>query len=69
MGLGVLGKHLFVALFSGTGKGPEVVSLPTTGGKSTPVLTGFKAPVVALATHGGLVYAGDLTGSVYSFKP
>jgi hypothetical protein len=69
MGLGVLGGNLYVALFGGTGKGPEVVSLPTAGGKFTPVLTGFKAPVVALATHGGMVYAGDLTGSVYSFKP
>jgi glucose/arabinose dehydrogenase len=69
MGLGVLGSNLYVALFGGTGKGPEVVSLPTAGGKYTPVLTGFKAPVVALATHGGMVYAGDLTGSVYSFKP
>jgi glucose/arabinose dehydrogenase len=70
MGLGVLGPKLYVALFGGTGKGPEVVSLPLTGGtKTTPVLVGFKAPVVALATHGGLVYAGDLTGSVYSVRP
>jgi len=26
-------------------------------------------PVVALGTHGGKIYAGDLTGSVYSFMP
>lgn len=69
MGVGVLGSSIFVALFGGTGKGPEVVSLPAAGGAFRPVLVGFKAPVVALATHGGKVYAGDLTGSVYSFTP
>jgi glucose/arabinose dehydrogenase len=68
MGLGVLGGKLYVALFGGTGKGPEVVSMSTKGGAFTPALTGFKAPVVALATHGGMVYTGDLTGAVYSFK-
>jgi hypothetical protein len=30
---------------------------------------GFVAPVVALGAHGGKIYAGDLTGSVYSFTP
>jgi hypothetical protein len=39
------------------------------GGKHAPVLVGFVAPVVALGTHGGKIYAGDLTGSVYSFTP
>jgi glucose/arabinose dehydrogenase len=70
MGLGSLGGKVYVALFGGTGKGPEVVSLPASGGsKLTPVLVGFKAPVVALATHGGKLYAGDLTGSVYALTP
>jgi glucose/arabinose dehydrogenase len=72
MGLGFAGGKLYVALFGGTAtsKGPEVVSLPATGGsKTTPVLTGFKAPVVALATHGALLYAGDLTGSIYTVAP
>jgi glucose/arabinose dehydrogenase len=69
MGLGALGGKLYVALFGGTGKGPEVVSLPSTGGKSTPVVVGFAAPVVALAVHAGSVYVGDLTGAVYSVKP
>ncbi|MEO9176449.1 MAG: hypothetical protein ABI317_13125 [Gaiellales bacterium] len=70
MGLGTLGQKLYVALFGGAGKGPEVVSLPLAGGaKTTPLLVGFKAPVVALGVHGGMVYAGDLTGSVYSVKP
>jgi glucose/arabinose dehydrogenase len=70
MGLGVLGGKLYVALFGGTGKGPEVVSVPASGGSSlTPVLTGFVAPVVALAVDNGTLYAGDLTGAVYSVKP
>ncbi|HZC28211.1 MAG TPA: hypothetical protein VE269_00605, partial [Gaiellaceae bacterium] len=69
MGLGALRGRLYVALFTGTGKGPEVVSLPLKGGKFAPVLRGFAAPVVALATHAGKVYVGDLTGTVYSFTP
>ncbi len=69
MGLGALRGKLYVALFGGTGKGPEVVSMPLSGGRYAPALVGFAAPVVALATHGGKVYVGDLTGSVYSFTP
>ena len=68
MGLGALGGKLYVALFGGTG-GPEVVSMPLSGGKYAPALVGFVAPVVALAAHGGKVYVGDLTGSIYSFTP
>ena len=69
MGLGAIGGKLYVALFGGTGRGPEVVSMPVSGGKYVPVLIGFAAPVVALAAHGGKVYVGDLTGSIYSFTP
>jgi glucose/arabinose dehydrogenase len=69
MGLGAIGGKLYVALFGGTGKGPEVVSMPLSGGKYAPALVGFVAPVVALAAHGGKVYVGDLTGSIYSFTP
>ena len=69
MGLGALGNTLYAALFGGTGKGPEVVSIPAAGGTFTPLLTGFVAPVVALSTHDGAVYVGDLTGAVYSVKP
>ena len=69
MGLGAIGNTLYVALFGGTGKGPEVVSIPAAGGKHTPVLTGFVAPVVALSTHAGMVYVGDLTGAIYSLTP
>jgi glucose/arabinose dehydrogenase len=69
MGLGVLGSKLYVALFGGTGKGPEVVSMAASGGKFTPFLTGFVAPVVALGVHAGKLYVGDLTGAVYSIRP
>ena len=69
MGLGAIGNTLYAALFGGTGKGPEVVSMPAAGGKFTPLLTGFVAPVVALSTHDGAVYVGDLTGAVYSVTP
>ena len=69
MGLAAAHGKLFVALFGGTGKGPDVESMPLGGGKPTPALTGFVAPVVALGAHGGRVYVGDLTGSVYSFRP
>ena len=69
MGLGAIGSKLYVALFGGTGKGPEVVSIPAAGGTPTPLLTGFVAPVVALNTHAGKVYVGDLTGAIYSVRP
>jgi len=69
MGLAPLGGKLYVALFSGTGKGPMVVAMSEAGGRYVPVLTGFPAPVVALGAHDGKIYAGDLTGSIYSFTP
>ena len=69
MGLAAVGSKLYVALFSGTGKGPEVVSMPLAGGAFKPHLIGFVAPVVALGSHAGKIYAGDLTGSIYSFTP
>ena len=70
MGLAPLGGKLYVALFTGTtSNGPEVVALPLSGGRFSPVLVGFVAPVVALGAHGGKIYAGDLTGSIYSFTP
>jgi len=69
MGLAALGGKLYIALFSGTGKGPEVVSMPLSGGRFAPALVGFPAPVVALGTHSGKIYAADVTGSVYSFTP
>jgi glucose/arabinose dehydrogenase len=67
MGLGIIGDTLYVSLFGGIGKsGPEVVSVPVAGGGTPkPVLTGFVAPIVGLATQGKSVYVGELTGTVY----
>jgi glucose/arabinose dehydrogenase len=69
MGIAALAGKLYVALFGGTGKGPEVVTMPLGGGAYRPALTGFPAPVVALGAHGGRIWAGDLTGSIYSYLP
>jgi glucose/arabinose dehydrogenase len=69
MGLAALRGRLYVALFLGDGRGPEVVSMPIAGGKYRPALVGFRAPVVALGSHAGRIYVGDLTGSVYSSRP
>jgi glucose/arabinose dehydrogenase len=69
MGLAPLGGKLYIAFFGGLGKGPAVGVMPQAGGAVTPFLSGFVAPVVALGTSGGKIYAGDLTGAVYSVKP
>jgi hypothetical protein len=61
MGVGVIGDTLYVAQF---GK-QRVVSMPVAGGTATPFLVGFAAPVIALNTHEGYVYVGDLTGTIY----
>lgn len=69
MGIGVTGGKLYLALFTGTGRGPQVVSLPLAGGEQlTPVLNRFAAPVVALGIHRGFLYTGDVTGAVYRVK-
>jgi glucose/arabinose dehydrogenase len=68
MGLAALHGRLYVALFGGDGKGPDVVSMPLSGGRYRAALVGFAAPVVALGSHAGRIYVGDLTGSVYSSK-
>jgi glucose/arabinose dehydrogenase len=64
MGIGSIGKTLYVALFSGTGKGPEVVEMSEKG-QPQPLLTGFAAPVVGLGVDESSIYVGDLTGSIY----
>lgn len=64
MGIGTIGKTLYVSLFGGTGKGPEVVEMSTKG-QPRPLLTGFAAPVIALGVDHGSIYVGDLTGSIY----
>lgn len=71
-GITHIGKKLYVALFGGLPQqGPEVVSMGSSHktSKPKPVLTGFAAPVVAVGANGGRIYAGDLTGAVYSVKP
>jgi glucose/arabinose dehydrogenase len=70
MGLAYLNGKLYVALFDGIGgSGPEVVTTPIRGGKATPFLTGFPAPIIALSAHKGLIYVGDQAGTIYSVKP
>jgi glucose/arabinose dehydrogenase len=64
MGIGTIGNTLYVSLFGGTGKGPEVIEMSTKG-QPQPLLTGFAAPVIALGVNHGNVYVGDLTGSIY----
>ncbi len=72
MGLAPIGDRLYMTSFAGpTGKGPggEVLSMPLAGGKATPLVTGFVAPVVGLGEQGGWLYIGELTGQVFRVKP
>jgi glucose/arabinose dehydrogenase len=67
MGITSIGVTLYVSLFGGLGdRKPVVASLPVAGGKPTAFLTGFVAPVIALAQNAGKIYVGDLTGTIYS---
>jgi glucose/arabinose dehydrogenase len=70
MGIGAIGRTLYVALFGGlnVGNAPAVVSMNTAGKQITPFLTGYVAPVLALGTRSGNVYTGDLTGAIYRVK-
>ena len=65
MGIGSIGKRIYVALF---GK-MQVATFKVGGGKPAPFLSGFVAPVTGLGIHSGWVYASDLTGAVYRVKP
>jgi glucose/arabinose dehydrogenase len=69
MGLGYLNGKLYIALYGGLGKGPAVVSMPPSGGTPTPFLSGFPAPVIALGTANGSLYAGDQSGVIYRVTP
>ena len=69
MGLGYLKGRVYVALYGGLGKGPVVVSMLPGGGRPTPFLSGFPAPVIALGTAGGRLYAGDQSGAIYRVTP
>jgi glucose/arabinose dehydrogenase len=69
MGLAIIGTQLYIAEYGTQSPGPRVVSMPTTGGALTPLLTGFAQPIVALAAHGGALYVGEQTGQVFSVRP
>jgi glucose/arabinose dehydrogenase len=70
MGMAIIGKRLYMTSFTGTtGKAGEVFSMPLTGGKLTPVVTGFVAPTVGLGTDGTSLYIGELTGQVFKVTP
>ena len=68
MGISPIGQTLYVALFGGRGKGPEVVSMNTAGKQIKTFLSGYAAPVLAVGTRKGNVYTGDLTGAIYRVK-
>jgi glucose/arabinose dehydrogenase len=68
MGISPIGQTLYVALFGGRGKGPEVVSMNTAGKQIKTFLSGYAAPVLAVGTRNGNVYTGDLTGAIYRVK-
>ena len=69
MGLGYLNGKVYIALYGGLGKGPVVVSMSPKGGKPTPFLSGFPAPVIALGTARGSLYTGDQSGVIYRVTP
>jgi glucose/arabinose dehydrogenase len=70
MGMAIIGKKLYMTSFLGsTGKAGEVFSMPLTGGKLTPVVTGFVAPTVGLGTDGTSLYIGEVTGQVFKVTP
>ena len=69
MGMAIISQNLYMTSFVGVGgKGPggEVLKMPLSGGKPTPVLTGFVAPTVGLGTDVSNLYVGELTGQVFS---
>jgi glucose/arabinose dehydrogenase len=76
MGLGIVGKRLFISEF-GVGTPARVVSIPLRGGKQRVELKGFAKGrnVVGLGTHRGWVYVAEVAagpsqlGAIYRFKP
>jgi glucose/arabinose dehydrogenase len=66
MGIQAIGNQLYVVLFGGLGKGPEVVTMPAKrGAKPQPFVTGFGAPIVGLGIINGQMYIGDVAGNVW----
>ena len=68
MGEAIAGKRLYMTDFGAGSVPPQVNSMPLSGGKVQPLLTGFVAPVVGLGIHGGQLYVGELTGQVWRVK-
>jgi glucose/arabinose dehydrogenase len=69
MGLGIIGKTLYMSEFVGDhGKAGLVQSMPVTGGKPKTLLKGFVAPIVGLGVNKGWIYVGELTGQVFRVK-
>jgi glucose/arabinose dehydrogenase len=68
MGMAIIGKKLYMTSFLGTtGKAGEVFSMPLSGGKLTPFVTGFVAPTVGLGSDGHSLYIGEV-GIGLAFK-
>lgn len=68
MGISSIGNTLYVALYSGLGFGPEVVTIPAGGGDPTPLITGFASPVIALGIHDGNLFVGEQSGTIWKLK-
>ena len=70
MGIAAIGTTLYVALYTGLpGVGSEVVSIPDSGGSPTILMGGFASSIIAIAIHGGLLYAAQEDGNIYSTTP
>lgn len=72
MGVAAVGRKLYVGSFTGPkGKGGALYVMPVSGGKLTPVVTGFPLATDALAAHGGYLYVGgsSSSGEIYRVKP
>jgi hypothetical protein len=74
MGLGILGKRLYMSEF-GVSTAPRVVSMPLHGGAVKPFATGFTANVVGLGVNNGWVYVAQTAASatalgyIFRIKP
>lgn len=76
MGLGIIGKRLYISEFGGSTPA-RVVSTPVRGGRTRVELSGFPKGrnIVGLGVHNGWVYVGEIAaspkelGAVYRFKP
>jgi glucose/arabinose dehydrogenase len=70
MGLAWLNNRIWMALYGGLGKsGPIVASMSKDGKDLKPFVSGFPAGVIALATVGKSLYAGDQSGAIYRVTP